>query len=357
MEVSVTSSIKVLGLGSLLILSACGPAKDMPSGMVTDFFTLDSGTTKFASLPLEGSVEEGQKFWSGDHWPLRQGIINRRWRSPFQDAFDTHSPTKTELSYMSEDEIAQLAPSEKYDLLMGEYDYPLKKEVSAKSNRGALNWEGIGNGWAAASANHEEPVAVVLQNPDGINIPFGTSDIKALLSYYYANYHTTTIPQLGIRCEEGFGDAEDTGCEDDLSASSFHIAITNQIGVNKRPLIADVDRYKDVWNHPIHSFLSEVTSEEAPSEGSPANAVKTMVMRTRISYTDKTGHNSWDPLKDTWNQSTVKRVYTYNLYLDAEGNIIGGKWRSSDRPDFMWGMGRAQEFSGYYSQLSKLIND
>ncbi len=353
-----TSTITALTLGSLLLLNACGSASDNPDFDAKFAMPLDSGDTKFSSLPLEASVETETKFWSGDHWPLRKGLINRRWASPWQDAFDTHSPTKTEISYMSEADIAQLAPSEKYDLLMGQYEYPLKKEVSSKANAIALNWEGIGNGWAAASANHDEPTPKVLTNPDGINIPFGTSDIKALLSYYYANFHTTSIPQLGTRCEDPYGSDEAAAeCNDDLTAASFHIALANRIGKNKRSIFADIDRYKDVWNHPIHSYKSEVMEENEPTSGAPAGTVKTLTIQTRISYPDKTNHNSWEPMKSSWHQSTVRRVYSYELHLNRDGNIIGSKWRSSDRPDFLWGMDKVNEFKGYLSELNKLVND
>lgn len=45
-----------------------------------------------------------------------------------------------------------------------------------------------------------QPDAVTLKNADGITIPFGSSDVKALLSYFLAEYNTVPTPYLGERC-------------------------------------------------------------------------------------------------------------------------------------------------------------
>jgi len=55
----VTSTITALTLGSLLLLNACGSASDNPDFDAKFAMPLDSGDTKFSSLPLEASVETG----------------------------------------------------------------------------------------------------------------------------------------------------------------------------------------------------------------------------------------------------------------------------------------------------------
>lgn len=367
--------LKTIGMLFLVVLAGCGAAKKSsqygdpaktpsliePSPVINKSKVplLDvSHNTRFSDLPLEGSVESSKRLWSGDHWAINRGIINRRWNTPTQEGFDTPSYTKEELLLMSQEEISLLAPSEKYDLLMGHYDYPLKKEVAGKSNPVAVYWEGIGNGWASASSNHDEPLPKVVSNPDGLMIPFGSSDIKALLSYYYA--FASKLPptlHLGVRCpvnETSGPDAEK--CGDDLSPASFHIVLTNKIGLRKESFLADIDRFYEVWNHPIQAYRSEVKEKLPASEGSPAGTEETLRIKTRISYIDESEGNSWEPIKGSYRQVTSNRVYNYDLHLDKAGEILGGEWRSNDRPDFIWVMQAVQVFEGQFENLVKLLN-
>ena len=72
-------------------------------------------------LPLKGSLDYTP--WSETYWPSKQGSINLRWNQPSPVGFDYHSPSKAEAMSMSREQLSRLAPSEKYDLFMGKYDY------------------------------------------------------------------------------------------------------------------------------------------------------------------------------------------------------------------------------------------
>lgn len=360
-------------LASLLGLVSCGKSsksgsrklegnnqqgEETPSGPIINTVQLMDPTykTKYEELPLEGKVEASDRLWSGDYWPSNRGLINRRWNTTDEVGFDYVSPTKEELAVMGEVELARLSATEKYDLLMGRYDYPLKKEVASKAAPFAVNWEGLGNGWAAASANHNEPTAKLLLNPDGLAIPFGSSDIKALLSYYYA--FVNKLPSshyLGLRCPvTADGSRPDEQCTNDLNAGSFHIVLGNKIGIRREIFVADVDRFQEVWNHPFLGFKSEVVETLPAIAGNPSGTAKIFRMKTKVSYTDKTV-NTWEPLKGTPRQITTNRLYNYDLYINAEGHIIGGEWISSDRPDFIWVMPMVETFVGFEG-LVPLLN-
>lgn len=374
--------LNTIGMFALVTLGACGNADHLPAQTavtpstptttptpsapspagpitITKVPLLDAThRTHFSELPLEATVEISKRLWSGDHWAFNKGIINRRWNTPTQEGFNTISPTKEELVLMSQEEIARLAPSEKYDLFMGNYDYPLKKQVTEKANPLAVYWEGIGNGWASASSNHDEPTPKLFINPDGLSIPFGSSDIKALLSYYYA--FASTLPlsvHLGVRClERQDTNADQDKCGDDLSPASFHIALTNKIGLRKESFLADLDRYHEVWNHPIQAYKSEVLGTGPASENAPADAKETIRIKTRISYVDESVGNSWDPIKGTYRQVTSGRIYHYDLHLNGSGEILGGEWKSNDHPDFIWVMPPVEVFEGYFANLVQLLN-
>ena len=77
--------------------------------------------------------------------------------------------------------------------------------------------------------NEAEPAPVTMTNPDGIKIPFGSADVKALLDYYYAFYTEGDTHQLGNRCSVpvwmGGGNCSD------VNAGAFHIVVANQIGL------------------------------------------------------------------------------------------------------------------------------
>ena len=304
----------------------------------------------FQKLPLTGEVERSEKYWSGDYWALKNGNINYRWFARKKIGFNLNSPTKERAKQMTIPELAELSPSEKYDLFTGNYHYPLREEVGLVADARAETWEGICHGWSPATMNHNEPKPKLVKNPDGIEIPFGSSDIKALISYYYAySYQAPYTHQMGRRCFKNPGmlnTPSDKDCNNDLNAGAFHIVLANRIGSDGKGFVADLNRFKEVWNHPVTGYSSQILSRSA-------NFVK---IRTTITYLDENGHD-WRQVKYTSKQEYKKTTYEYSLELDQEGNITGGEWISKARPDFLWLMGKPREFTGTLSRLDELLDD
>lgn len=316
-------------------------------------------TNKMSELPIEGTIQIGPKAWSGHYWPSNEGGINVRWNSPDREGFKYKSPSKEEVKRMSLAQLAQLAPSEKYDLYTGQYDYPMKELAASATSRTAPDWAGICHGWAPATLNHNEPTPKVMTNPDGIQIPFGSSDIKALVSYYYAFHHEVeSTHQVGLRCFFGRWMGGARACEDDLNAGAFHIVIGNMLGLRKEGFVADVDRYKEVWNQPVVAYKSKILADNLkPSNSAASSAVKEMRVATEFFYVDEVDNVTWDMVHGTQEQFITSRKYQYRLELDAKGNIVGGEWESAERPDFLWKKEKAQEFKGILSHLPNLLND
>lgn len=304
-------------------------------------------------LPMSGKVNQPQRFWSGDYWSMVKGNINYRWNA--ERRFSIPSPDKQTAMRLSQNELAQLSPAEKFDLFNGRYYYPLKAEVEKLTDYDAKGWEGICHGWAPASMNHNEPVAKTVRNPDGILIPFGSADIKAIVSYFYAYaYQVPSTYQIGRRCDGSVMNNDE--CKQDLNAGAFHIILTNRIALENKGFVADMDRFKQVWNHPVMSFSSRVKSEGGPKRHSAPGTVRTVKFSTTIEYGDES-INSWDPLIGTKYQKTKKQEMNYIVEVNAEGMIIGGEWTSIVRPDFLWTMDRPPKFSGNFLKLSELLND
>ncbi len=307
----------------------------------------------FEKLPLSGKHEIPGTGWSDDYWPTQKGSINRRWNAPGEPGFNLRSPGLAEARAMSERELAQLAPTEKYDLLRSRYDFPLVKRVNANANPLAKDWAGICNGWAPASLNLAEPRPVVMTNAEGLKIPFGSSDVKALLSFYYAYHVEAPTNQIGLRCFLGSGlRILGRGCGDDLNAGAFHVVLTNKLGLERRGFLADVDRLKEVWNQPITSFESEIVLTRAPRSGAARNAVREVLVRTKMYYGSEIDPQ-WEPVLSTELQLYEHREYEYTVELDAQGNVVGGEWLSWERPDFIWFRGKAP-FTGEFTMLEKL---
>lgn len=306
----------------------------------------------FRKLPLKGAVAGSKKFWSGDYWALKKGSINFRWKSRRPIGFNLRSPTKEQAERMTLAELSHLSPAEKYDLFLGRYDYPLKEKVDQVADPGAQLWEGLCHGWAPATMNHQEPYAKGARNPDGIQVPFGSADIKALLSWYYANGFTSPTHQMGRRC---YGETRDPECREDLNAGAFHIVMVNKVALRGEGIIIDLKHGKEVWNHPIRSFETKVLSTGGPVSTSAPEAIRRVKLETKARVINGTG-NYWETVLGTNLQKEETQKYSYWIELDAKDNIVGGEWDSENRPDFLW-VKYQGNFSGEWGKLKLLLND
>lgn len=303
------------------------------------------GTTMsldFDLLPLKGEVDKKGKLWTGDSWPLKRGSINYRWNAP-KDRSIYNSPIRRQVETLPVPYMKLLSPAEKYDLYMGRYDYPLWYEVSNNIMMASMSWEGLCHGWSGASLNHPEPKSKTVMNPDGIEIYFGSSDIKALLSYAYSRILISNHDLLGQRCDSD--NPEDEKCNNDLTPMSFHLVLANRLGLRGRSFIVDIDRGREVWNHPVVSFESTLLSLVGTSNG------KRAVISTKLSYVDVTEKNSWEQQGPRYGLMFVK----YELDMEKSGKIVGGKWLSKDRPDFLWIVNEATSFDGYLKSVMRLL--
>jgi hypothetical protein len=161
----------------------------------------DHYTYRFNQLPMTGAVDANHMPWSDNYWESDWGGISLRWntltvaqrdpdlfeyRTVNRDALFQYSPPSlAQLRSMSRDELLNLSPAEKYDILMGRYDYPTVMSERQRTDPGMRDWQGICHGWVPAAINEKEPQPMDMPNADGIIIPFASSDIKGLLSYYY----------------------------------------------------------------------------------------------------------------------------------------------------------------------------
>lgn len=372
-------TVLLLSLVTLMPLSA--HADVFESGNSPIFFKKISGTeliTSMNQLPKKGGLIDSRYGWSESYWPSNKGGIAYRWNHPNPQPFKYKLHTREELMKMGRDELSQLSPAELYDIAMGDYNYTLTKTAFRKYTTRDLWWEGICHGWAQAAINYPEPAKVLISNPDGIKVPFGSSDVKALLAMHEAyNYKNPdqSWAFAGRRCKvngkvEGEGDHRDANpnppaeelantpdCKD-VNAGAFHVILTNMLGVHGRGFVADIDRFNDVWNQPITGYTSSVIGEEAVSDLDATQGItRRLRVLTKMDYGEELkfytpelaaagnlNFVSKEPVTGTSHQKILTKNYEYFLELNAAGKVVGGTWISETRPDFLWMYARRKDF-------------
>ena len=105
----------------------------------------------------------------------------------------------------------------------------------------------------------------------------------------------------------------------------------------------DLERYKEVWNHGIVKFESEVIAQQH----------KRVKIRTRI-YFPKTIEPHLAPIVGSSLDYIDSKIYTYWLELDDDYHITGGSWVSFERPDFIWYQEKL-ELSEDFKKLAELL--
>lgn len=298
----------------------------------------------FFSLPLSGSVDGKDKLWPGYFWPHNKGSINYRWTTASVEN-KYFQPNKEEIVKLSQYEINSLSPAEKYDISQARYDYPVSRLAGKLTNFGASDWNGICHGLAAASLNHGEPTGKTIINKDGVTVSFFSSDIKALLSFQYAQNKNTNVRQIGKRCFFSQSTPlvwRHNSCSD-TNAGSFHLILTNLIGLNNHGFIADLDRFKEVWNYTLSSYKAVVKKRTGSS----------VTVHTTVYYS-KIIEPQYGSLLGTSFDFNGERTYKYRLNLNNQNEVTGGQWIGSERPDFIWTQDKLG-FTGIFKGINSLL--
>lgn len=330
----------------------------------------------FELLPDNGRLVDDRLGWSETYWPSNRGGIAYRWSHPDPQPFKYKLFTLAELKNMSQAQMGELSPAELYDIAVGDYNYSLTKKVLAQFSAKDLWWEGICHGWSLAASNYPEPAPVVIKNKDGLRIPFGSSDVKGLLSMHDAYNYQGMYAQVGKRCHAsgkvpGEGDERDANSNpplpemansadcSDVNAGSFHVVLSNMIGIHSKSFVADVDRYNDVWNQPVTGYSSKAIGEESVTPEHRALGIERRIkVATKFSYGEELKFYTSEaasagslnfvsklPVTGTPHQEFRHKNYEYILELNFNGEIVGGEWISETRPDFLWAITRDRRFN------------
>ena len=232
---------------------------------------------------------------------------------------------------------------------MGHYLYPLKSEVDYYADRHAKYWNGICHGWAPAALQYREPKAVDIVNPDGLTIPFGSSDVKGLLSFFMAFHADVGIAQVGVRCRKFERALGLPSCKD-ANPGALHVIMANELGFRQTGFVAEIDPGSEIWNQPVHGFSVKSAASIQPK----GNAVSAIQITAEMNYTDELEASRWMPANGTAEFKADKMKLSYTLELDANGRITGGEWLTKDFPDFIWKTLAPAQFSGEFAGLAQI---
>lgn len=312
---------------------------------------------RLESLPTTGALDGPNLPWSDGPYPDTLGGIAYEWNLPGAEARAPIMPTRHELiegrfgpdrgvksgQPLRTKEIAELAATVKFDLFRGRYDYPLTHAVLRTAQQNAPEWSGIMLGWASAAINHAEPAAIDVMNADQIVIPFGSSDVKALMSYYYGVY------ALQKRNTRAIGN----GLEG-VNAGAFHLLLANTVGLQEQSFLAEFQTGPRTRTMPIAGYRSVISAGHAPSQGAARKAVTEHTVETEVDFVDE-GHSSWLPAIETDRQKIVTYTYRYRLELDKDGRIIGGEFaEGSARPSQLMTV-QPMKFEGEFKALNDVF--
>ncbi|NLF69779.1 MAG: hypothetical protein GX575_12080 [Candidatus Anammoximicrobium sp.] len=190
------------------------------------------------------------------------------------------------------------------------------------------NWHGHCNGWTAAAIRHAEPKNNVTVN----GVTFTPADIKGLLAEIYMYNDVDHL----------------AGVDDELEPGHFHAILANWLGRGAHTLGMEADPSEEKWNYPIYAFSSS-SAKRSPQR---------VEVKLNLAYIkDSNGEYQVSP--------RYRRVksFHYDLYLNAAGEIIGGKWyNDSALIDMLWlplrpkqGRQKGNESGSPYVDVNKVL--
>ncbi len=239
-------------------------------------FSLSPFSSSLAETIID-SAEANFTPWSGYWWPTTSGGL------------------ATGIGYRGHP-----APIEKYDLLV-KGNYPRDAtfwELENNYDPNAPHWYGLCHAWASAAVTEN----IDFKPSSYENIIFYVGDKKGLITAC----HGSDIKEIASASD----------------AQVFHQWLLYYIKDNGLAFVGELEPSEEFWSYPIYRYSMEMTKY-----GSRAS------VSCQIWYAD----DMVDP--DFQGTKVLSKSYTYDLYLNEEGEITGGEWTgnsSYDHPGLIW---------------------
>lgn len=308
-----------------------------------------------------------QEVWSYHSFPVHRGGLADRFTdnsfnslSNWSERYEQYQRNLPQ-EVIDDGRVKYLSPIEKYELLIGNTEFELTKKqwqegLDAMNRYGEVpTWFGSCHGTAPASVKHIRPSkSIAVPSYNGAeDIIFYPSDIKALLAFAWATQGGPSAI-IGTRCNSD-GDIISRSCYD-TNPGAFHLALTNLVGLHKKPFIIDTTSGVQIWNRPIVKYelkyfnpqtgyyTRKIDYSLVPVEKFTNDRFKKFRTKgykkalgvrasvTFVSDTEPSADNTDSPTNDRY----TTFHFVYDLELDANDNILGGMWHDRWFPDFAW---------------------
>jgi len=348
-----------------------------------DFVGRDEVITSLKSMENGFKAVKVTQPWSDTSWPDKLGSIAAPYAVSGFPGFrlawwvnkgfiEDHQPKlHTNADNLSQEEIDQLSPAEKYDYLIGDKSFTLSTQVLSmveqlSDQKQMALWSGVCHGWSPASLYTDRPEhSFQIKAANGKLITFYPSDVKALLSFLWGKSYVQNLTKVeGWQCKNGAsvnknGRLMDPTCFD-VNPGFLHLVLANQLGLNKRGLVIDRQYKHTVYNQPVFAYKYKYY-----------NPITTATVKNMEKARIKLGGHYRDPFKeyrsprarsivgvemtlwyaqeksptheptDAESDDNIETMdLRYDLELDENDNIVGGEWREymdPDRPNLVEG--------------------
>ncbi|MBX7101904.1 MAG: metal-dependent hydrolase [Myxococcaceae bacterium] len=284
--------------------------------------------------------------WSSSFFPAWLGSEAGRWQDgtlslAWRTITGTSPPTFERLEH---EELTRLSPAEKYDLAVGDPDFPATRAALARTHNGHPRfWFGFCNGVAGAALSEPEPFRVVrVDAPGGRTVRFFPQDIRALLAVSY--YWQTDELELGGACPRA---SFDSGATCSMNPATFALALLNLLGRERRSFLVDVFPSPRGQYAAIASATVTVVRPPYPPADEPRvaelQAVTASLVDLRFDVTlssTELGIAEGIALERPGDPTRYRRIgvrpsrwsWSATVALDAQGQLLGGRW-TGDPPD------------------------
>jgi hypothetical protein len=351
--------------------------------------------------------------WGGSFWPLLAGGVantyqdkdstvfvttlleNTMWQENVKDWKKRKEKVLPNIYDLDEKELAKLAPSEKYDLILGDTSFDLTNRVWEYTERWGTGkkwefltkidlpdgyripeaskfmalWEGICHGWALGAGYTPRPEKTIfITLPNGKKMAVYPNDIKALASLMWANSNIQDNVLLeGNRCnkrnpdKDKFGRFIDTEIDQndtellprcaDVHPGVFHTTVVNVIGIEGRPIVLDHNPKLPIANQPVGGYELNYFNPKSGKDGTLAESMVSVreygdkdpyqINRNRetayiVGVAMNVKYIDWElPKKKETNSPADDKLvdykFNYDLEISLTGKIVGGQWRVSKK--------------------------
>lgn len=232
-----------------------------------------------------------------------------------------------------------LAPTEKFDLVYGRFDFPATVQALSRSHNGKPRyWNGRCNGVSSAAMVHPEPHrAVEVIGVTGARVRFHPNDIKALLAIAYDQNQAEVV--IGDICNRVAFDAAAT-CS--MNPAVLVLALANRVGLARRSFLVDLLPTAAKQYYAVAAARIDLRGAPRPPGGAliePALVgqiaslveidLELVLSSTTLPYAPA---NVVDPAFADGTHylrvglRPVVMHYRATLALGADGALIGGRW-------------------------------